>query len=221
MSHYKKTLPRCYETHKALQIGDYQVYGGNCAFPMVTDADVYVGLDHSMRHQHRVYPWQPKPEKEVIEVHFLITDMSAPSDPKLFKEMITWLAIQVQLGKKVHVGCIGGHGRTGTVLSALYNELTGDTDSTNRVRDGYCQKAVESKSQIHFLHKHFGIEPVKPTKDYSVGSQFPSVTRGGSYFGDTVNFPSSSERTANRMKNYSLNTHLTPYVPPAAEKKKK
>lgn len=55
-------------------------------------------------------------------------------------------------GLWVEVGCIGGHGRTGTVLSCMA-VLAGmePVDAIKYVRGVYCTKAVESKSQIWFV----------------------------------------------------------------------
>jgi hypothetical protein len=70
-------------------------------------------------------------------------------------------------GKSIHVGCIGGHGRTGTVLTAIMAELTEKTDAIQWVRAHYCKKAVESEEQVDFLVKHYGVTTAKPTKTYS------------------------------------------------------
>lgn len=154
-------VKKCYESHPALPVGEYVIYGGSCAYPVVTDADIYVALDF-MRAPISAQPWNPPDGK--LHTAFYIPDMKAPTDPAEFKRMVTWLAAQLIAGKKVHVGCVGGHGRTGTVLAALVNEMTGEADAITYVRTNYCHKAVESAAQIHFLHEHFGIKKAKPTK---------------------------------------------------------
>lgn len=50
------------------------------------------------------------------------------------------------------------------VLSALYFTMTGEADAITVVRQKYCQKAVETQSQVDFLAKHFGILPASPVK---------------------------------------------------------
>lgn len=159
------TFRRCYEDHKPLTIGDHKIYGGSCARPIVKDADIYVGFDHSMSFTGGNYPWE-----EGAEFLYPITDMAAPKDAASFKKLIEYLATNLEGGKKIHIGCIGGHGRTGTVLAALVAHMTGEKDATAYVRKHYCKKAVESKSQIAFLKKHYGITPAKPTKDYSAST---------------------------------------------------
>jgi hypothetical protein len=78
--------------------------------------------------------------------------------------MITWLCTQLHAGLKVHVGCIGGHGRTGTVFTAIIAEMTGEKDAIQYVRKYYCKRAVESREQIQFLMKHYGVNDASPTK---------------------------------------------------------
>jgi predicted Zn-ribbon and HTH transcriptional regulator len=61
----------------------------------------------------------------------------------------------------IAVHCLGGHGRTGTLLAALAH-LGGiveeGEDVIQWVRDNYCHKAVESGSQIKWLKETMGIE---------------------------------------------------------------
>lgn len=174
-----KALPggtgRCYESHPPLTIDGHQIYGGSCISPVVTDADIYVGFDYSMKKSSKQYPWEGGES-----FLYSITDMNAPSDPDSFLKLITWLELQLIANKKIHMGCIGGHGRTGLVLAALVKHMTGNADAITYVRGNYCRKAVESSAQIEFLHKHFGIKQVEPAKD-----GFHSFGSGGSYSGGT------------------------------------
>lgn len=172
-----KVAKRCYETHPPLPIGNgLVVYGGSCAHPIVTSADVYVGLDMTMRKTSMRFPWE-----DGDEILFPIPDMRVPSDPAQFKKLLEWLAVQLAAKRKVHVGCIGGHGRTGLVLSALVNVITGEKDAISYVRESYCKKAVESVEQIDFLEKHFGIARANPTKELYLpmrGGQYDHANEG-------------------------------------------
>jgi hypothetical protein len=152
---------------------EYVVYGGSCIHPVVKDCDVYVGLDHGLIPGRRSYPW-----REGDEFLFLITNFRAPSDPAEFKKLIEWIAKQLDIGAKVHVGCIGGHGRTGLVLAALHKEMTGDVKAIEHVRKHYCSRAVETPEQVAFLNEHFGIDIAKVSAKYS--SSAPSSFSGGS-----------------------------------------
>lgn len=151
---------RCYETHPPLPLGGgLVIYGGSCGYPAVEDADIYVGLDYSMKKSEKAYPWVPGES-----FLYPITDMNPPSDADSFKQLIEWLAVQLSANKKVHVGCIGGHGRTGTVFAALVAVLMGKKDAIQYVRSNYCDRAVESDSQIAFLMKHFGVSSAEGSK---------------------------------------------------------
>lgn len=154
--------PPCYKTHPALVYGDLKLYGGSCSYPAVTDADIYVALQDGASSGFKTDPWE---EKQVIEVKFPITDSLAPksSEVERFKKMVTWICNQLQAGKKIHTGCIGGHGRTGLVLSAVIAEL-GEKDAIGYVRKNYCEKAVETSEQVQFLMKHYGVEPATARK---------------------------------------------------------
>jgi hypothetical protein len=180
----------CYETHEPLPITvngkTYKVYGGSCGNPIVTNADIYVGLDSSMRRAHH-YPWNDGPE--VTNIFFPIADGNPPKDVAEFRKMIKWLGVQLIAGKLIHIGCIGGHGRTGMVLAAMVKELTGNEDAITYVRGHYCKKAVESPSQVLFLHNEYGIKEV-------AGSRFkiPSTTTPAKW--DAKSLPSSGLRKA-------------------------
>jgi hypothetical protein len=187
----KKVVPKCYESHPALKIGEYEIYGGSCSHPVVSDADIYVGLDYGMTYSAKAYPWNGATR---TEIYFPVTDMYAPSDPKEFHKMVCWLADRLHAGDKIHVGCIGGHGRTGTLFAALVKHMTGNENAIQYVRDNYCEKAVETAEQIQFLVKHYGIKSVKSTKKpYKGGSLFP-VEKGSHGTGGTV-YPVKSNKS--------------------------
>lgn len=163
MGYYKKTPSvRCHVSHKELEFGKGILLGASCGSPR-PGYDIYIGFDYGMTFEHQGFPWEVS-EDTVIEFQYHITDMEAPKSPKQFKKMITWVCSQLHEGKRIHAGCIGGHGRTGLFLAAVRAEFDGDLDAGNWVRKNHCQKAIESKSQIKFLFKHYGIKKIKPSK---------------------------------------------------------
>jgi hypothetical protein len=166
----------CYKTHPSLKLGEYKIYGGSCISPVVLDADVYIGLVKGMRRTFRSFPWEPGDE-----VEFNIVDACAPRDAEGFVKLVDWTSAQLIAGRKVHVGCMGGHGRTGMLLAALTRVMTGEKDAITYVRKNYCKKAVETYDQIDFLVEVFGIKTVKAVKTYT-GDQ--------DHGGDLVNRPS-------------------------------
>lgn len=174
---------RCYESHPILKVGKGQLCGGNCYTPSVKDADVYVVLNKGDMGGRQSDPWEAQ---KVVEIQYAISDMHAPTNVPRFKKLVTWLCTQLQDGKKVHVGCMGGHGRTGTVLAAIVAEM-GKKDAINYVRKHYCKKAVESKEQVDFLAKHYGVVPAAGTKTYfaSTSQQAPRGTHSTSLIAST------------------------------------
>jgi hypothetical protein len=158
-------VPRCYESHPPLPLGDgIVIYGGSCNYPAVKDADVYIGFDYGMERQVKGWPWETQ-NSERVEVYFPVVDMSVPKSVSDFKNLIDWTIEQLKAGKKVHAGCIGGHGRTGTFFSALVRVMMDEKDSTAYVRKHYCHKAVESSQQVEWLAKHFDVTPAKGAKE--------------------------------------------------------
>lgn len=165
---------RCYESHPPLKLPNSElvIYGGSCSSPIVKDATVYIGFDRSMNVGKRAYPWE-----DGHSFLFKITDMRAPSNAEDFKALIKWTLTRLGLGDKVHAGCIGGHGRTGTFLSALVAEM-GEKDAISYVREHYCKKAVESTEQVNFLHDHFGVKKIGGYKSSGGGSVTKFQTTG-------------------------------------------
>lgn len=198
-TNYKGNLKRCLDSHKPLKIGDYQIYGGSCIDPRVRDADVYIGFDHNMGVSDRL-PWENPPQ----HVYFHITDGSTPTNAADFKKLVEWTALQLSAGKKVHAGCIGGHGRTGMFLAALVTHMTGEKDSIAYVRKHYCDKAVENSRQVDFLAKHFDITKAKGSKSdllaaggtglsHGWGKGYPKVWGGASETKDWVAPPAGAK----------------------------
>lgn len=172
---------RCYEKHQPLKLPNSElvIYGGSCSNPVVHDADVYIGFDSSMQFSKRHWPW-----KKGTEFLFKINDQCAPSDPVEFKKMVDWTIKQLKSGLKVHCGCIGGHGRTGTFFAAIVAEF-GEKDAINYVQKHYCHKAVESSAQVKFLVEHYGVEKAEPrykaTASVAPTHLLPARTTGQSF----------------------------------------
>ena len=160
---------------------DLVIYGGSCSDPAVKDAD---GLHRPLRHDEADQPGLAV-DRGRRRSYFPVTDMRAPSNPKDFRKLVEWAKEQLEAGRKVHVGCIGGHGRTGTFLAALVS-LFGEKDAIAYVRKNYCERAVESTEQVTFLKQHFGVTPAagaksnaysKPKSDWAPSSKATSTHR--------------------------------------------
>jgi len=159
----KSVAPRCHTTHMPMKFGKGELLGASCSSPR-KGYDIYIGLCYSMIYKFQTAPWETTKKVSVVEAEFLITDGGVPKSPVKFKKMIKWICTQLQEGKKVHVGCIGGHGRTGLVVAAVKNMMDGEKDAITWVRKHYCKRAVETQIQVKFLNKHFGIKKVKGSR---------------------------------------------------------
>lgn len=207
MSKYHTTQTRqgstgvasCFETHPPLPIGEYFIYGGSCSRPMVSNADIYVGFDYSMKDSPKQFPWV-----EGESFLYPIQDMGVPKDVESFKKLVEWLALQLIALKLVHIGCIGGHGRTGLVLSALVTHMTGELDSITYVRKHYCHKAVESETQVRFLHEHYGVTLTNGAKAHMSPYKAPKAAQSAqlnkAHATPLLTLPTGS-RTAEPTKN--------------------
>lgn len=147
------SVKKCYDGHPVLTINGGTFAGGSCLYPVHKDFDAYIGFDSGMRFSGRQYPWTSGDE-------FLmpITDQKTPRDVEAFVILVDWVWGALGAGKKVHAGCIGGHGRTGLLVAALAHKM-GEAHPIAWTRENYCDKAVESAEQIKFLADHFGGEP--------------------------------------------------------------
>ena len=104
---------------------------------------------------------------EVLDLY--IPDMTAPEYPKdVWDELWSDLVdIAAKTGYTYHnpykvlVMCLGGHGRTGTVVTSLLfssGYLESGTDGIGWIRDHYCDHAVETKDQLEYLTSEYGFE---------------------------------------------------------------
>ncbi len=93
--------------------------------------------------------WKPEWRHE----HISWPDMSIPNNEVAAIESIIEAYEKALSGSKVEVGCIGGHGRTGTVLACMaVLEGVLPKEAINLVRDNYCTEAIETASQEWWIY---------------------------------------------------------------------
>lgn len=150
----------CHESHPDLHIGSGTLKGGNCRdHTRHTGVALYVALDGSMKH-----PLFEATQELPRCVYYPIQNMGVPNNVDKFHQLVITILAFLEKGKTVHVGCIGGHGRTGLVIAAVVAMLPDVTDDPIKwVRENYCKKAIESKSQENFLAAHYGC-PLPPAR---------------------------------------------------------
>lgn len=92
--------------------------------------------------------WQPP----WPHTHFLWPDFGVPSDGDVLCIALAGLLERAEAGERVEVGCLGGHGRTGTAV-ALLAVISGHPadDAVRWARSSYCDLAVETAAQESFV----------------------------------------------------------------------
>jgi hypothetical protein len=81
-------------------------------------------------------------------------DFGVPKDLTSADEQILEAYRRARDGHAVEVACIGGHGRTGTVLACMA-VLAGvaPPDAVSWVRQHYCERAVQEPSQAYWMER--------------------------------------------------------------------
>src|SRR5260370_41023744 len=83
-------------------------------------------------------------------------DFGVPGDAGAADREIRDAFERARAGQRVEVACVGGHGRTGTVLACMAI-LSGvpPEDAVEWVRQAYCRRAVQEPSQQYWISRHF------------------------------------------------------------------
>jgi protein-tyrosine phosphatase len=101
--------------------------------------------DYGLYLDHR---WQPPWTHDHVDW----PDFGLPADPAGVVSALKAALDRARAGERVEVGCLGGHGRTGTALACLA-VLSGHppAGAVDWVRANYCDKAVETAEQEAFV----------------------------------------------------------------------
>lgn len=84
-------------------------------------------------------------------------DFGVPPDSAAVASTLRSLLERARGGERLELGCLGGHGRTGTALACLAVQCgLPPSDAVTWVRANYCSKAVESGQQEAFVNGFFG-----------------------------------------------------------------
>jgi hypothetical protein len=75
-------------------------------------------------------------------------DFSVPVDRDAMLGALRDALARAREGEVVEVGCLGGHGRTGTAVACLAVLAGLETDAVDWVRSTYCDHAVETDEQV-------------------------------------------------------------------------
>jgi hypothetical protein len=86
-------------------------------------------------------------------MHLQWPDFGLPADETMFHQQCVDVLRRCRLNERVEIGCVGGHGRTGTMLAVLA-VMTGvpSSEAVAWVRQVYCASAVETDEQQQFVN---------------------------------------------------------------------
>lgn len=92
--------------------------------------------------------WQPPWAHD----HLDWPDFGVPADRDTMITRLRALLDRARAGEQVEIGCLGGHGRTGTALACLA-VLTAHpaADAVTWIRSAYCMRAVETAEQEAYV----------------------------------------------------------------------
>lgn len=93
--------------------------------------------------------WQPPWSHH----HIVWPDFGLPADPAGFSAALVDVLARIDTGQVVEIGCIGGHGRTGTAVACLAALAGGVEDPVQWVRRTYCERAVETDEQATMVRR--------------------------------------------------------------------
>lgn len=81
--------------------------------------------------------------------------------PAQLNELADAVLAAIRQGQLVEIGCLGGHGRTGTLLAVVLarTEALGATEALAAVRERYCPAAVETQEQAYLISQILGEAP--------------------------------------------------------------
>jgi Protein-tyrosine phosphatase len=94
--------------------------------------------------------WQPHWPAVMLEW----PDFGVPSDREAADAAIRDAFERARVGQTVEVACVGGHGRTGTVLACMA-VLAGvpPAQAVEWVRSTYCRRAVQEPAQQYWVER--------------------------------------------------------------------
>jgi hypothetical protein len=139
------------KNHPELNIGG-GIFTGGKNIEQIQKSDLYVCLDYQYLPSNYIFDSSQKTHLNgKLRIVFApFQDMGIPKKENL-KIVINKIIPVLKKGGRVHVQCIGGHGRTGTVLACLIHKINKETNPVNWVKHNYCEKAVESYAQVVFI----------------------------------------------------------------------
>ena len=111
--------------------------------------------------------------RPVTPMPYISVDWPDGGIPPVDEAFIQDLCKLVSSGTNILIHCVGGHGRTGTLLTAMLLLMGRKGDVLKWLREAYCVKAVETTRQIDWLKAAHNLK----TKEKPLWGT-PTITNG-------------------------------------------
>jgi len=138
------------------------------------------------------------------------------------REVVEGFYARAKRGERVEVGCMGGHGRTGTFLAAVV--MLADPNMTPEgavswVRSHYCHKAVEDASQEYWLR--WFADPSLPAHYSRPTPKHTVIGKGAALSGPSCDWTKKGKWCGKNQghsgpHHYTLKARIEPTPAPAA-----
>jgi hypothetical protein len=115
-----------------------------------------------------IVPWAERLSIPINTVKLDWPDYKTPTLPiELLQDVLEWAVQEAATGVGVEVGCMGGHGRTGTMLALLAVTNGADPITAHEcVKQLYCKHAIESESQAKYIGRYYNVMTGAGDKEY-------------------------------------------------------
>ena len=177
-----KNLQSCNHWHNPVSIGDKVLYASSYLGkpkiePLWSEGEaphLFVGLARTWIGEltpvlSAGYPTLTYTHK--VQPHIIIDwEDKEGCPPKILKWLLRNLKSRIKDNKRIEISCVGGHGRTGSLIALLIGEIEQLTPkkAIQAVKDRYCIKAVESQAQINQIYLQLGSSVEQARKDWKL-----------------------------------------------------
>jgi len=154
------------ESHRLIKVLNGAISGGR-SYRQARKSHLWIVLDACCLEDF-VTIWDTQDEiRAKIDhqriIYMPIEDRKTPKSNESLDKVLKVMYTYLKAGKRVHVSCIGGHGRTGMVIGCFLGKYCKEiSNPVEYIRKNYCDKAVETYFQHALVNKYAGL----PLPDY-------------------------------------------------------
>lgn len=169
----KAIVPACTHEKEKIELFDGTIiYCSSYKSPLEEEKVADYGL-------YADYVWRPIHRNE----HISWPDYKIPDNLEIALDQIEEAYFRSKEYKEiVQIGCIGGHGRTGTILACMQvlagNGAVSGQDAVKFVKETYCKKAVETDLQqwfVEFAYAYWYNQNPPPKPQVTIGKKIETT----------------------------------------------